>query len=361
MAGDTSGDQHAARLIDAIRQIYPDAEFDGIAGPACAERGLKSIAPLSEVSVVGFWEVAKKYFYFRKLICRTRDMLSSGNYSAFIPVDYPGFNMIVAKYAKGIKVPVYWYIAPQLWVWGRKRAAKLAAAIDVLLCVFPFEVDFFKKFGIRTKFVGHPILDDPAFSEQPKGFEGRKKLIAFMPGSRRQEIMMHMPLLEGISDHLSTIVPDIEFGIAAAPSVDKSIFTPYLEKNKNWAIWDNSKELMASSLAGVVKTGTSNLEACLSGLPFAMIYKTSPFTFHMGKFVIKLPFISIVNILANKPLVHEFIQDSARAEIIAEDIAEIIKDRKLYDNILAEFNGIRTMLGDKGAAERAAACICNKL
>ncbi len=164
IAGDPSGDIHAAKLMKSMLVKNPNVEFYGIGGREMEAIGFKSMIPQKEISVVGFWEVAKKYGMFRQLIKDVQSELETGKYKAFIPVDYPGFNMKIAGFAKKIGIPVYYYIAPQLWAWGSNRAEKLANSVDKLIVVFPFEVDFFKQYGIETYFCGHPLLDEPIFN-----------------------------------------------------------------------------------------------------------------------------------------------------------------------------------------------------
>ena len=192
-AGEPSGDLHAARLMAEIKKIYPEIEFVGLGGNRMEAEGLRSIIPISELSVVGFWEVAKKYRFFKEVLNKCTEIISSGDIDLFIPVDYPGFNMRLAANAKKAKVPVVYYIAPQLWAWGKDRAKKLARVCDRLLVLFPFEEEYFSSFGINTTFVGHPLLDNSMFDEVDPA--DKKNIIAFLPGSRIQEIKRHGRLI----------------------------------------------------------------------------------------------------------------------------------------------------------------------
>ncbi|TAL68018.1 MAG: lipid-A-disaccharide synthase [Bacteroidetes bacterium] len=360
-AGDPSGDAHGARLMAEMKSLVPNIEFIGIGGNAMCNEGLKPIVSLQQVSVVGFWEVAKKYFFFKKLLKRCFNILKDEKIDAFIPIDYPGFNIRLASHAKQISIPVIYYIAPQLWAWGENRAKKLAEVTDILLSVFPFETDFFRKFGIRTDFVGHPLLDNTDFSVIPNNTDRNRNLIAFLPGSRKQEIQRHLPLLNSIANILRRTKPELEFGLSLSSTIDKKEYEPYLNDLNMWQLWDDSKSLMKKSYAGVVKTGTSTLEAALCNMPFAMILKTSPISYSLGKRLVKLDNISLVNILAGKKVINEFIQSDAKPEIISNEIISLHNNKNRYDDMQMDFSVIRHLLGEKGASKRAAEHIIKEL
>lgn len=356
-AGDPSGDIHAAKLIKAIKEIEPDSRFIGIGGKECEAQGLVSIVPIEQISVVGFWEVAKRYRMFRRLLDKCRDILLSENVSAFIPVDYPGFNLPLAKYAKGNNIPVLYYIAPQLWAWGKHRAQKLSSRVDKLLVVFPFETDFFAKYDIDVEFVGHPLLDSEDFIGKPNTLSDREKVIALFPGSRVQEIHRHLPLYSKIADLIEKALPDYEIVMASAKNLNPDLYKSFLHNDKKRKIEPDAGKLMKYAKCGLVKTGTTNLEACLSGLPFTMVYKTSALTYFMGKKLINLDYLSLANILTNREIVKEFIQHEAKPEQIAEELIKLAKNEIYSQNMANEFISIRKMLGEIGASTKAAKII----
>ncbi len=353
-AGDHSGDLHAAKLMKAIQLLLPDVQFIGIGGVEMEKAGLRSLISLSEISVVGFWEVAKKYTLFRNLLNKCKAILGEGGVDAFVPVDYPGFNMRLAGYAKTCKIPVLYYIAPQLWAWGANRAKKLAESVDKLLVVFPFEEDYFRQYGIDAKFVGHPLLDIPEYHRNFKTFDERDKNILFLAGSRKQEIHKHLHLLMQTAHIIHQELPKHEIVFAKSKSVDAELFQPELNQHSYIQLSEDTKNLMLNSQAGIIKTGTSNLEAALSGMPFSMYYITSFITYQMGKNFINLDYISLVNILSKQFIVKEFIQQDAKPELIAKDIIDIVRDRNRYADIQSAFAKIKSELGAAGAAETAA-------
>jgi lipid-A-disaccharide synthase len=359
-AGDLSGDIHASRLMAELQKLVPGVEFHGLGGSAMQRRGLKPIVPLEEISVVGFWEVVKKYSFFRKLLDRCKNMLASGEFDAFIPVDYPGFNIKLAGYARSRRVPVHYFIAPQLWAWGSGRARKLTGCVDRLLVVFPFEKSYFEKFNIKTEYIGHPLLDDPDFDNVNYDLSNREKRIALLPGSRRQEIERHGELFTDTIKILSKELPGWKFGIAASGLLDESLYSQMLAAG-DAELFKSSRLLMKSSRAGVVKTGTSTLEAALCAMPFAMIYKTSPLTYFFGRRVVNLDYLGLVNILAKKPVAAEYIQHEATPEKISSEVIELINNKAKAETMLGQFREIRRLLGGSGASLRAAEIIANSI
>ncbi len=357
-AGDPSADKHSAELMNELTLLIPDVEFYGIGGPLAESQGLKSLASQKDIAVVGFWEVAKKYSFFKKLLENSKEIIRNNNIDLFIPIDYPGFNIPLAQYAQSIKIPVIYYIAPQLWAWGKGRAKKLAKCTDELLLVFPFEEKYFSDFGINAKFVGHPLLDYPEFSSDFNKLEQRENLIAVLPGSRKQEIINHKNFLNEIYDEFKSKLPNYQLAIAKSSNISDEF---YKNINPNYKIFNNSNELMKIAKAGIIKTGTSNLEAMLSGLPFAMFYKTSMITYVMAKKLVNLPYISIVNILSNQFAVPEFIQNEAKPAHISSYINSILQDESKYTEIQRNFTKLRSELGNSGAAKRAAKIIASKL
>jgi lipid-A-disaccharide synthase len=361
-AGDYSGDLHASRLMAKLKSLYPDIIFEGIGGDMMTEQGLDSIVPLSEISVVGFWEVAKKYPKFKALLNRSKEMIEKNGYDLVLTVDYPGFNLRLAKYAKSIGLKTCQYIAPQAWAWGKDRAKEFSGYIDLLLVVFPFEVEFFNNFKVEAKFVGHPLMDDPVFNPLPKEVEDRDEIIAFLPGSRLQEIKRHGKLFQNIVDELNDIIDlsDYKLIVATTKNIDKETYTKYFDPS----VFDfepDSRELMKKARVGIVKTGTSTLEAALCGMPFVMTYKTSTLTYQYGKYVVNLPYLSLVNILENSKIVKEFIQKEATGYSIAREIERLLSNEKAYVSMFEKFLKIRNDLGGEGASEKASECISELL
>ncbi|HRE59065.1 MAG TPA: lipid-A-disaccharide synthase [Candidatus Kapabacteria bacterium] len=358
VAGEPSGDLHGARLMRSLREQSAESlRFVGIGGKAMEAEGLVSLVPLERMSVVGFWEVAKRYGFFRDVLRRCIGLLESECVAGFIAIDYPGFNERLARAAKSRGIRVMWYIAPQLWAWGKHRAKSLAKCIDRLLVVFPFERDFFEGFGIATEFVGHPLLDDAAFSGL-RGGGGDVPMVALLPGSRYQELQRNLPVMLE-----AALLVRRELGICVAiaqsPSLPASAYRKMLSDYgfEDYELWTNSRQLMLNADVGMVKTGTSTLEACLCGMPFLMMYRTSTLSYWIGRFLVRLPFISLPNIVLGRECVREFVQSAATAEQLACELLLLLRDGAVRERQRADFNAVRGILGSSGASAKAAKVI----
>lgn len=357
VAGEPSGDLHSAKLMSAIKLLDPSAEFYGIGGSRMEALGLQSIVPMQKMSVVGFWEVAKRYSFFKGVLNDCAQLMKKIQADVFIPVDYPGFNQRLAGSAKKNQIPVVWYIAPQLWAWGKNRADNLSKIVSELLVVFPFEQEYFNQFGINTTFVGHPLMDDDDFKGEVPTLQQREKIVALLPGSRLQELERHLPLFHAVVDILHPNYPEHQFVVAQAQSISKEYFAdaerrfPLLTFNDSL----NTRQLMKRACAGIVKTGTSTLESALCGMPFVMAYKASNLSYLIGKQLIRLPYVSLPNIIAKKSVIPELIQQQATPKAIADKLAELL-DATSSQAIeqTALFREIRTELGASGASSLAA-------
>lgn len=351
--GDPSGDIHASRLMKEILTLNPNIKFVGIGGTEMEKLNFKSIIPLDKISVVGFWEVAKRYSFFKRLLEDSKKFINEEKVDLFLPVDYPGFNLRLANYVKSNNIPVIYYIAPQLWAWGKARTEKLKKSVDKLLVAFPFEQDFFLKDGINTKFVGHPLLDDPVF--KLKDYNREEDLIALLPGSREQEVKTHLKLFIKVINETNKSIK-LRYGIAKSNNVPDSFFEE-VNKIDGVEIWDNSKELMQKAKVGIVKTGTSNLEAALCNLPFIMIYQTSFITYNLGKYLINLDYISLINILQNKSIIPELIQSDANYKNLSKELLSLYSDENRIKFIESEYKNIREKLGKYSASKESAKII----
>ena len=357
-AGDPSGDAHAARLMAAIRTHIPTVVFEGFGGPEMELQGLRSLAHIRDLAVTGFWEVAKRYRFFRSLLNRCDDAIARTRPVAFIPVDYPGFNMRLAARVRARKtnrVPVFWYIAPQLWAWGERRATKLAAAVDRLFVVFPFEVEFFQRHGIRAEYVGHPLAE-----EIPVDTQGRVPgHVLLMPGSRAQELHHHTGLLADVVDRVRAHRSDVSFVVARARNIDLRALEPLVQRNVD--VVDDAHAAMQTASAGIIKAGTSTLEAAFRGLPFATFYRTSPLSYAISKRLVTVTSVTMMNLLLKRNVVHEYIQHDATSTRIADEIETLLDDSARRTELVTAMSDVREMLSGEGASKRTAALIVEAL
>ena len=353
IAGDTSGDLHAAKVMKRLLDIRPDLKFVGIGGEKMTELGLEKIIDLSKISVVGFWEVLKNIDIFLELKGKIKKIIENDNIPLFIPVDYPGFNLEIAKICTDNNVKALWYIAPQLWAWGQKRAEKLKQYVDKLLVVFPFEEKFFNSFDINNEFVGHPLMDNSIFSEPLKPFNERQNNLLILPGSRKQEIELHIQPLLKYCEIFESNYSNFDIVFSIPPHLHKFVTGNY-PQIKRYNIEIDSHILMQNSKIGLIKSGTSNLEAALLGLPFIMFYRTSWFNYLIGKRLTKVPYFSIVNILSNKLVVDELIQNQMNPRNIQLSIDKIISNEVEYLQKQKIFYEIKATFLGKSASERVA-------
>lgn len=351
-AGDPSGDAHAARLMAEIRKRVPDVVFEGFGGPAMEQEGLRSLAHVRDLAVTGFWEVAKRYAFFRDLMNRCEAAIARSRPVLFIPVDYPGFNMRLAAKVRSHKLRVVWYIAPQLWAWGEKRAKELASVVDRLLVVFPFEVEFFSRHGIRAEYVGHPLSESIDLDHAPKRSTSE---ILLLPGSRKQEIHHHIPLLAETISRLNQSRPDLTFVVARARNVELESLQPLIDKGAT--VSDDAERSMATATAGLVKAGTSTLEAAMRGLPFATFYRTSMLTYEVSKRLVNVTSVTMMNLLLNRPVIHEYIQRDATPQNLEREVVDLISNDGRRNELSSAMQEVRSMLSGGGASANAATII----
>lgn len=352
IAGERSGDIHASKLMYHLKKLKPTVRFIGIGGKMMESQGLQSLVPLESFSVVGFWEVFKNITFFRKTLYECERLFKSNKIDLVILVDFPGFNIRIAEIAKKNSIPVCYYIAPQLWAWGKGRIYKLQKYVDLLLVVFPFEVEFFSPYIQNVEFVGHPLLDEPVFQMRIPSFYERDNSIAYLPGSRKSELKHHKSLTMNLIDVLQKQMPDYVVNIPLINTYDRIHLKEILDK-PNVTFSNNSYDVLRTSKVGIIKSGTSNLEAALLGIPFVMFYKTSFLTYQLARSLVNIDKISIVNILLGKRLVPEFIQNKAHPKAILQSLKEIIENRSIYEEYQKNFNTVRELLGKSGASERA--------
>ncbi len=356
VAGEPSGERYAARLMAAWRQLDPEVEFIGIGGPRMEAEGLHSLVSLSRLSVVGFWEAMRHYGFFRGLLRRCEGIVRTQGVDAVLLVDYPGFNLRLAERVARLGKPVYYYIAPQTWAWGRWRLQTLARAVTLLLVAFPFEVEFFGQAGVRCTFVGHPLMDEPQLAHAPEPPERRPLQIALFPGSRPQELRYHLPLLQQVALELRRELPQATVA-AAIPSAP---WSASVAAEQLWKWHADPYGLLQTSRAGLVKVGTSTLEAALCGMPFVAFYRMSWLSYGIARLLVQLPSVVLVNVLLRAPIVPEFLQHRARPATLVGALLRLL-DPEVARHQWESFQHLRALLGGPGVAQRAAAVLAAEL
>jgi lipid-A-disaccharide synthase len=359
IAGEASGDLHGANLIAALKQKDAVSEFRAWGGDKMQNQGAEIVKHYKHLAFMGFWEVAKNLRTILSNIAFCKKDIIAFKPDALVLIDYPGFNMRIAKWATALGIPVHYYIMPQVWAWKENRVRKLAKHTNYRYGILPFEVDFFqKKHKLPIDFVGHPLIDE--LSAIPKsystslrvalGLTKNEKIIALLPGSRKQEISKILGVITTIIDSF----PDYRFVIAGTSNIDRSLYHQ-LAPDVDIVI-DQTYDLIRLADAAIVTSGTATLETALLKTPQIVCYKTSPLSFAIAKRIVKLPFISLVNLVVNRLLVRELIQSECNQTKLTNSLQEILS-KNGRKAILSGYDELIEKLGGKGASEKVASLI----
>jgi len=370
IAGETSGDMHAASLIEELKGLDSSLIFSGLGGPKMKAVGVDVYEDLTKIAVVGFWEVLKHYQDFKKAFDLILSKINEIKPGAVILVDYPGFNLRLAAVVKK-KYPdikIIYYISPQVWAWKANRVKLIKRCVDKMLVLFQFEKDFYARFGMDVNFVGHPLVDEIKVSTSRKeflealGLEEHKLTIALLPGSRAKEVEALLPLMLEAAQLLNKELARVQFFVVRAPSIDKNFIDKYLEKFSHLpikTIEDQHYDAIHASDAVLVASGTATLETAILQTPMVVIYKTSFLTWLLVKLFIKIPYIGLVNVVAGKRVVAECLQYGATPKNILHELKNILLNEARVESIKKELKKVKESLGSSGASRRAAQEILN--
>ena len=367
VAGEASGDNHGAALLESLRRLQPNVEFHGRGGPKMRALAGPHFTDWSdEAGVVGLWEVVKNYGYFRREFARTIAEIAAIKPDAVVLIDYPGFNLRLARalHEQSLGGKIIYYISPQVWAWNRSRIPKMARWLDLMLCIFPFEEELYQKSGLRTIFVGHPMIDNLAAKRNAAPPES--DLIGLFPGSRAREVRKLLPILLAVVRRLRTRKPELRFEIAAASERLASSIRAELQNageslGKVEVTVGRAAETMQRAAAGVVASGTATLEAAFFRLPFVLVYKVAGLTYLAGRMLIRVPHLGMPNVLAGREIVPEFIQGEAEPGAIAEEILRLLDDPAQREQMRAAFDQVISQLGPGGADATAARAILDAI
>jgi lipid-A-disaccharide synthase len=361
VAGEASGDARGAELIAALSALRPGIRFAGLGGPRMRSLSDGEIEDwIERAAVIGIVDVLRHYPFFKRQMDRARRAIAGGKPDAVIPIDYPGFNLRLAAAAKADNpgVRVLYYISPQVWAWHTGRIAKMARYLDRMLCIFPFEPPLYERSGLASEFVGHPIVEalGPLRSSAPRDPD----TIALLPGSRSREIDKIFPAMLGAAGILRRGRPALRFEAAAASEAAAVRMRALLSGHTGIPCEirvGSAHELMVRAAAGMVASGTATLEAAFLGLPHLLVYRVSAITYEIAKRLIRVPHLGIVNILAGREVVPEFVQAAARPDALAAGVARLLDDPAALAAHREGVEGALRSLGGPGAAERAARAI----
>jgi lipid-A-disaccharide synthase len=366
IAGELSGDTHGSGLMQALRALNPDTQFTGLGGPKMKAVGGENITDWVETAgVVGLWEVLKMYGYFKQRFNETVSQILTTAPTAVILVDYPGFNLRVAKALRegGYTGKLIYYISPQVWAWKKGRVKVMAKVLDLMICIFPFEKPFYEASGLPTEFGGHPMVDRTA---QLRHSDPREpNLIGWFPGSRKNEVRRLLPVMLAASKIIRKQHPDTRFAISAAnPALAAEMTTMVqvagLPEAASWIEMGTAYDLMQRATAGAVASGTATLEAACFGLPYALVYHVNWLTYLVGKSVVRIKHLGMVNILAKREVVKELIQHTLTPNSLAAEMLRLTGDPSARSALQTDLAQVVATLGEPGAYHRAAT-ILNQL
>ena len=366
ISGEASGDLHASNLVKELKKIDPSAQFRGWGGDLMQKQGVTLVKHYRDLAFMGFAEVLQHLSTILGNIAFCKKDIVQYKPDVLILVDYPGFNLRIARFAKPAGFKVLYYISPQVWAWKSSRVKQIKETVDKMLVIFPFETEFYARYNYRVDFVGHPLLDvisEPSQTEMSSFLSENnlpdKPVIALLPGSRKQETANMLPVMEEVADAF----PAYQFVIGGAPASHKEWYAGFLNKKNVSIVYDKTYTLLHNASAALVTSGTATLETALWGVPEAVCYRakgiTGNISYMLARQLIgkKLKFIAIVNLIMEREVVKEFIQQQLTAANLIAELKKLLKDTTYRNAMLNNLKQVREKLGGPGASAKAAALV----
>lgn len=358
VVGEASGDLHGANLMKALKQQDAGAEFRYFGGDLMQAEGGTLVKHYAEMAYMGFLEVALNLRSILKNLKQCKQDILAWHPDVLVLIDFPGFNLKIAEFAKSHGLLVCYYISPKVWAWNTRRVLRIKRVVDHLFCILPFEVDFYNSWDMKVDYVGNPLLDaavafiaDPDFLERHQ--LTNKKIIALLPGSRKQEINYLLPDMVQVSQRF----PDYQFVIAGAPSFSAEYYQPYLNGRNIPIVFNATYDLLTHAEAAIVASGTATLETALFNVPQVVVYKGSTITISIARMVIKIKFISLVNLIMDKLVVKELIQQDCNPDKISAEIDMLLNNNAYRQSMLDNYNELDRRMGEAGASAKTASLI----
>ena len=369
VAGEVSGDMHAALLLEALRRHDPAVRAFGVGGDRLRAAGMEILYDVHDTGVMGFTDVVRRLGFFRRMF---RDLAAAARErrpDAVVLIDYPGFNLRFAAAARAMGLKVIYYISPQVWAWNRRRIPKMAKVVDRLISIFPFEPAVFEGTGLKVDFAGHPLVDEirEALAEPMASLPwAGEPQVALLPGSRDQEVARLVPVMCEAACLIEQRWPGASF-LMAAPSAEKgarlrALLARTPKRPTRIDVVDaGMRQVLRQARAALVKSGTGTLEAALIGCPAVIVYKTSPLTYWLGRMLVSIDHIGIANVIAGRRICPELLQHEATAPAMADALLPLLDETPQRAALLAGYAEVRRLLGPGGAAEHAARLVMEEL
>lgn len=365
IAGEASGDLHGANLIASLRKKDPRAKIRAWGGNLMKKQGATLVKHYRDLAFMGFVEVLLHLRTILKNLNFCKKDILKYKPDAVILIDYPGFNLKIAKFAHKHNIKVYYYISPQVWAWKKRRVHTIKEVVDKMLVILPFEKDFYDEYRVDAHFVGHPLLDELSkvryinrnnFARQNK-LNSKKEIIALLPGSRKQEVSRVLEIMLKVIDKF----PDYQFVIGCAPSLPESFYRSLIGNEDVHLVFNKTYQLLQVASAALVTSGTATLETALLYVPEVVCYKGNKISYLIAKKLIKVKYISLVNLIMDKPVLKELIQNDLTPENVEKELKYLLSNHKKQRQLLDDYEELRCRLGNAGASNNAAAIIVNDL
>ena len=357
IAGEASGDLHASNLMRELKKSDASATFRCWGGDLMKAQGGELVKHYKELAFMGFTEVILNLRTILKNIELCKKDILEHKPDVLILVDYPGFNLRIAEFAKKNGIKVFYYISPQVWAWKQSRVQHIKKYVDRMFVILPFEKEFYKKFGYEVDFVGHPLLDAIQLRKNKtplslgEGIGGEAKpIVAILPGSRKQEIEKMLPVM----CRMVPLFPDHQFVIAGISSHEKDFYSKLMGNTDAKILFGKTYDLLERSHAALVTSGTATLETALFGVPEVVCYKGGSISFQIAKMLVNVDYISLVNLIMEKEVVRELIQNEFSENNLRKETNKLLNDRSYRDNMISELEELKEKLGGAGASEKAA-------
>ena len=358
VAGEASGDLHGANLMKALKERDAGAGFRFFGGDLMQAEGGTIVKHFADMAFMGFFEVVANLGTIFKNLKFCKEDIAAFQPDVLILIDFPGFNLKIAAFAKKNNLLVCYYISPKVWAWNQRRVLKIKKVVDHMFCILPFEVDFYKKWGMDVDYVGNPLLDAIDAFKPAGDFLGHnnfsaKKLIALLPGSRRQEISRLLPVMISVSEKF----PDYQFVVAGAPSFKEEYYKQFFHQKNIPVLFNATYDLLSHAEAAIVASGTAVLETALFNVPEVLVYKGHPISIAIARALVKIKFIGLVNLIMDSPVIKELIQDDCSPENISAGLNSILNDKTYREKMLADYDRLDEKMGKPGASSKTAGLI----
>jgi lipid-A-disaccharide synthase len=369
MSGEASGDLHGANLARELRKREPSLALYGVGSKHMRDAGVRMLADASDISVVGALEVLTHIGAIFRVFNRLKRFLKQERPDLLVLIDFPDFNIKLGRAAKKLGIPVLYYISPQVWAWRKGRVKIIADLVKTMIVVLPFEKDIYEKAGVDVRYVGHPLTDvvqsalNQVEARKQLGLAGDKRTIALLPGSRTKEITYLLPDMLAAAGILKERFQDLQFVLPVAQTLSMDFVRTFTDANKipiklvNGRVYD----ALRASDAAIVTSGTATLETGLMAVPMIIVYRFSALSYFIGRMLVRVRQIGLVNIVAGKPVVPELVQHASTPENMADAMTKIMGDPATYRRIKNELAGIRTLLGEGGTSGKVASIVLDSL